>query len=145
MRSRYYLLLLACLALAGLAGCSSQEDSNRFESQKYYFLESMQQVQSGGRLLQQTPLDRVALEQALDSLDRGLKLAFEVDREFLDKLDLRLGKNYQRYFIEGVQNYRLGIEAGDQAQQQAGVELLQRWTDFWQQESANIQAALHPQ
>ncbi len=142
MRMRSSFLLLACLALITMAGCSSQEERNRFEQQKYYFIESMQQVESGGRQLQEAALDRVALEQALDSLERGLKLAFEVDRDFLDKLDLRLGKNYQRYFIEGVQSYRIGIEAGDQAQQQEGVELLQK---FWQQESASIQAALHPQ
>ncbi len=44
-------------------------------------------------------------------------IGLELKREFLDELDLRLGKNFERYFVKGVENYRLGIEAGDEQQQ----------------------------
>ena len=77
-------------------------------------------------------------------LDQGLHLAFEVDREFLDGLDLRLGKNFERYFVKGVENYRLGIEAGDEQQQREGLRLLARWSEFWQAEQAAIRARLEP-
>ena len=78
-------------------------------------------------------------------LDQGLKLAFEVKRDFLDQLDLRLGKNFQRYFIKGVENYRLGIEAGDVAQQREGLQLLAQWGKFWNLERDAILAKLEPE
>ena len=52
--------------------------------------------------MQSGDLDETGLRAALQTIDEGLKLAFQVRREGLDKLDLRLGKNFQRYFIEGV-------------------------------------------
>jgi hypothetical protein len=82
--------------------------------------------------------------QALAMLDQGLKLAFQVERKFLDELDLRLGKNFQRYFVKGVENYRVGIEAGDEAQQQEGLKLLARWAEFWNAERKVIEARLNP-
>ena len=57
---------------------------------------------------------------------------------------MRLGKNFQRYFIAGVENYRIGIEAGDETQQRQGLQLLARWAEFWSQEGAAIQAKLQP-
>lgn len=141
---RLALLTLVCAVLFGLSACSSSQQEN-FESQKYFFLESMKQVEVGGRQLQTPGLEREALVAALATLDQGLQLAFQVERKFLDGLDLRLGKNYQRYFIEGVENYRLGIEAGDEAQQREGLMLLQKWSQFWSAEAAAIQASLHPQ
>jgi hypothetical protein len=146
MRLRLQFVVLAWLVVFGLLACSSStDDATDFNSQKYYFLESLKQVEAGGRQLQDAGLDHEALQQALATLDQGLKLAFQVDREFLDKLDLRLGKNYQRYFIEGVENYRIGIEAGDQTQQTEGLQLLQQWAQFWNVVESAVQSKLHPQ
>ena len=128
MRCRPRIWFVAGLLLALLA-CSQNDEYSK--NQAYFFLESLKQVDSGGRQLQNSDLDETALRQALMLLDEGLQLAFQVERKFLDELDLRLGKNYQRYFIEGVENYRIGIEAGDQEQQLEGLRLLQQWAAFW--------------
>jgi len=138
LRGIVFIGLLALL----LAACSSSDDDLIQQDQKYYFLESLKQVGVGGRRLQTAGLDQQSLTAALATLDQGLKLAFQVEREFLDKLDLRLGKNYQRYFVKGVENYRIGIEAGDEAQQREGLRLLSQWAEFWQAEQAAIQARL---
>ncbi len=132
-------LLIGLLAL--LSACTSPDDE-KAANQKYYFLESLKQVESGGRQLQSSALDEQGLRQALTLLDQGLGLAFQVERKFLDDLDLRLGKNYQRYFIAGVENYRIGIEAGDEAQQREGLRLLAQWAEFWQVERTAILAKL---
>ena len=136
-------LLISLLAIL-LAACSSSDDDKIKRGQKYYFLESLAQVEAGGRQLQTAGLDQQSLTEALANLDQGLKLAFQVERKFLDELDLRLGKNYQRYFIKGVEDYRIGIEAGDEAQQREGLRLLSQWAEFWQAEQAAIQAKLNP-
>ena len=136
--------LLLVLVLAQLLGCTSAEDPLISEQQAYYFVESLKQVEAGGQRLQSTSLDETGLETALTMLDQGLKLAFQVERDALDQLDLRLGKNYQRYFIEGVENYRLGIEAGDRDQQLRGLKLLARWGEFWALERDAIMALLVP-
>jgi len=127
-----------------LAACSS-DDERASSSQQYYFLEALQQGEAGGRQLQVADLSQEALLQALAMLDQGLKLAFEVKRDFLDQLDLRLGKNFQRYFIKGVEDYRLGIEAGDVAQQREGLQLLAQWGEFWNLERDAILAKLEPE
>jgi hypothetical protein len=136
--------LLLALLLAQLLACSSDEDPPISADQAYYFVESLKQVESGGRQLQAPNLDEAGVEAALSMLDQGLKLAFQVKRDALDRLDLRLGKNFQRYFIEGVENYRLGIEAGDEEQQLRGLKLLARWGEFWAVEGATIMALLEP-
>ncbi len=136
--------LLLALVLAQLLGCTSAEDPLISEQQAYYFVESLKQVEAGGQRLQSTDLDETGLKTALAMLDQGLKLAFQVERDSLDQLDLRLGKNYQRYFIEGVENYRLGIEAGDSDQQLRGLKLLARWGEFWALERDAIMALLVP-
>ena len=140
LRGVLFLGLLAIL----LAACSSSDDDKIEGGQKYYFLESLAQVETGGRQLQSAGLDQQSLTEALANLDQGLKLAFQVERKFLDELDLRLGKNYQRYFIKGVEDYRIGIEAGDEAQQREGLRLLSQWAEFWQAERAAIQSKLNP-
>ena len=132
-------VLLGLLAL--LSACTSSDDEKAAE-QKYYFLESLQQVETGGRQLQSAGLDEQRLQEALAMLDQGLGLAFQVEREFLDDLDLRLGKNFQRYFIAGVENYRIGIEAGDETQQREGLRLLGKWSEFWQVERGAVLARL---
>jgi len=135
--------LLYGLLLVMLAACSSDDEAGE-GSQQYYFLEALQQVEAGGRQLQTPDLSQDDLVEALAMLDQGLKLAFEVEREFLDQLDLRLGKNFQRYFIKGVENYRLGIEAGDAAQQREGLRLLSQWAEFWNPERGDILARMKP-
>jgi hypothetical protein len=135
--------LIGCLLAGLLVACSSDEKEGA-ESQKYYFLEALNQVEAGGRRLQSPGLDRQAMNEALAMLDQGLRLAFEVEREYLDDLDLRLGKNFERYFVKGVENYRLGIEAGDEQQQREGLRLLARWGEFWQAEQAAIRERLEP-
>ncbi len=140
LRGAFIAGLIAILLVA----CSSSDDDRVERDQRYYFLESLAQVESGGRRLQTAGLDEQSLEQALAMLDQGLKLAFEVKRDFLDQLDLRLGKNYQRYFIKGVENYRLGIEAGDETQHREGLRLLSQWAEFWKAERASIQSRLNP-
>ena len=145
-RQGWHLLprLLLVLMLAQLAACSSDGDSPIPAEQAYFFIESLKQVEAGGRLLQTANLDEAGLETALAALDQGLQLAFQVEGAALDRLDLRLGKNYQRYFIEGVENYRLGIEAADKEQQLKGLRLLARWGEFWMQERDTIMALLEP-
>jgi hypothetical protein len=135
---------LLALLLASLLACSSEDDAPISTDQAYYFVESLKQVEDGGRRLQATDLDEAGLHAALAMLDQGLKLAFEVEPVELDKLDLRLGKNFQRYFIAGVENYRLGIEAGDDEQQRKGLQLLARWGEFWVQERDAILVQLEP-
>ena len=132
------------LLLALLQACSSSQDKQYFEQQKYYFLEALQQIDAGGRQLQQASDEQAVLE-GLNKIDQGLRLAFQVERKFLDELDLRLGKNFERYLVKGVENYRLGIEAGDEQQQRAGLQLLARWAEFWQPERAAIEAKLIPE
>jgi hypothetical protein len=132
---------LPLLLAVQLAACTSEEPLIS-DSQAYFFVESLKQVEAGGRQLQSGNLDEATLQAALGSLDEGLRLAFQVEREALDRLDLRLGKNYQRYFVEGVENYRLGIEAGDEAQQRQGLQRLARWSEFWKQEGEAIMARL---
>ena len=140
IRPAWRLLLLVLLLQLG--GCTSDETSPITQEQAYFFLESLRQVEAGGGQLQSTELDEAGLKAALEMLDQGLQLAFQVERDALDELDLRLGKNYQRYFIEGVENYRLGIEAGDREQQLKGLRLLARWGEFWTQERDPILARI---
>ena len=144
MRPRWRWLAGGAVLLALLLGCSPEQDRQYFEQQKYLFLESVQQIDAGGRQLQQAT-DQPSMTEALARLDRGLRLAFQVERKFLDQLDLRLGKNYQRYFVKGVENYRVGIEAGDEQQQREGLQQLARWAEFWGPERAAIEARLVPE
>jgi hypothetical protein len=144
--SRQYLLAWMVAVLLLLTACSeSDEVSKVSETQKYYLLESLNLVEQAGRALQASDLTEVSIREALETMDRGLKLAFQVETGFLDNLDVRLGKNYQRYFVKGVENYRLGIEAGDQAQQQQGLEQLGQWAKFWSAEQSAIKVKLQLQ
>jgi hypothetical protein len=140
---RQHLLAWMVAVLLLLSACSeSDQPSKVSETQKYYLLESLNLVEQAGRVLQAKDLSQARIQQALETMDQGLKLAFQVETEFLDNLDLRLGKNYQRYFVKGVENYRLGIEAGDAIQQQQGLEQLGQWAEFWSAEQSAIEAKL---
>ena len=144
--SRQYLLAWMTAVLLLLSACSeSDEVSKVSETQKYYLLESLNLVEQAGRALQAKDLTDASIQQALETMDRGLKLAFQVETGFLDNLDVRLGKNYQRYFVKGVENYRLGIEAADQAQQQQGLKQLGQWAKFWSAEQSAIKVKLQSQ
>lgn len=144
--SRQLLLAWIVAVLLLLSACSDSDETSKVsETQKYYLLESLNLVEQAGRVLQAKDLSQAKIQQALETMDRGLKLAFQVETEFLDNLDLRLGKNYQRYFVKGVENYRLGIEAGVPAQQQQGLEQLGQWAEFWSAEQSAIKAKLQSQ
>jgi hypothetical protein len=139
-------LVLAALAIFALSACSPSDDEETVsETQKYYFLESLQLVEQAGRSLQGESRTQQDIRQALAIMDQGLKLAFQVENKFLKQLDVRLGKNYQRYFVKGVEDYRLGIEAGDREQQQNGLRLLARWAKFWASVKPAVDLKLHPQ
>ena len=134
-----YLLLITLL----LSACSeSEDDKSVLETQKYYFLQSLELVEQAGRELQGSGLTQARVIDALKTMDQGLKLAFQVENNFLDAVDVRLGKNYQRYFVKGVETYRIGIEAGDKSDQQAGLKLLAQWAVFWSAEQSAIFAKL---
>lgn len=120
---------------ASKGDASAQQTS---KTQAYYFLESLKFVEQSGRQLQSADRTKTSIDQALSGMDAGMALAFKVDATFLNGLDVRLGKNYQRYFIEGVQTYRLGIEAVDQDEQKKGLALLNHWAQFWGSSQAVI-------
>jgi len=122
-------ILLAAFALSACTG--SDDAKEHSESQRYYFLESLKLVESAGRQLQSQNVTADNLKTALATMDDGIKLAFEVETAFLNDLDPNLGRLYQRFFIEGVQAYRLGIEAGDSLDQKKGLELLTQWSKYW--------------
>ena len=142
MRRQHCLAWMVAVLLLLTACSESDQTSKVSETQKYYLLESLNLVEQAGRVLQAKDLSQARIQQALATMDRGLKLAFQVETEFLNSLDLRLGKNYQRYFVEGVENYRLGIEAGDATQQQQGLDQLRQWAEFWSAEQSAIESKL---
>lgn len=133
-RSAGWFFLLICL----LAACDSDRQKDNTESQRFYFVESLSLVESAGVQLQDPSLSAEAVSAALERMDDGLKMAFEVKAEFLDRYDPRLSKNYQRYFVKGIESYRLGIEAGDADEQKSGLRLLAQWADFWSQAGKSI-------
>jgi hypothetical protein len=112
-------------------------------TQRHNFLESVKLVELAGRTLQSGGMKSQAeIDKALKKMDQGLQLAFKVENDFLKSLDARLGKNYQRYFVKGIETYRLGVEAGIQSDQLAGLQLLDQWAEFWSAEKKAIQAKL---
>ncbi len=144
------MIRLRAFAIAGilallLVGCSDESEIEIDEAQKFLFLESLKQVETGGSMLQMASGDQVIIGKGVAVIDEGLRLAFQVRREFLDQLDLRLGKSYERFFIQGIETYRLGLEAADLQQQQDGLQRLQQWASFWQEVEPAVMAKLHPQ
>ncbi len=138
------LTILGVLALL-VFGCSSEPEAKIDETQKFLFLESLEQIETGGSMLQMASGDQVIYGKAIAVIDDGLRLAFQVRRDFLDQFDLRLGKNYETYFIQGIETYRLGIEAADVEQQKEGLEKLQQWAAFWSEVEPAVMASLQPQ
>ena len=132
--------LTAC-SPANDAGSADESDVSLEQvdkSQAYYFLESLKLVEQSGRQLKDLNRTKTSIDQALSLMDAGMALAFEVNSSFLDKLDVQLRENYERYFIDGVQTYRLGVEATDQDEQKKGLVLLNYWAQFWGSNQAAI-------
>ncbi|MCP4494237.1 MAG: hypothetical protein GY820_44080 [Gammaproteobacteria bacterium] len=121
-----------------LSACSEGKPEPDTQTQRYYFTKSLELVESAGRKLQDQSLSAQSLHKALATMDEGLKLSFHVEAEFLDHFDPRLSKNYQRYFVKGVETYRLGIEAGDSDDQKKGLGLLSQWAQFWAEAGQQI-------
>ncbi len=118
-----------------LSACSPDKPD---ESQQFYFGESLTLVENAGRQLQRSTVEADEIQRALADMDRGISLAFQVEAVFLDQFDPRLSKNYQRYFVKGIEAYRLGIEAGDAEQQKNGLQLLSKWAAFWAEAKDSI-------
>jgi len=135
-------LIWAWLTIFLLSACSADKPD---QSQKFYFLESLALIENAGRQLQKPTITADEVKQALASMDEGIKLAFQVEAKFLDQFDPRLAKNYQRYFVKGVESYRLGIEASDSEEQQEGLKRLSQWAAFWSEAQTAINAKLQAQ
>ena len=90
------------LAALLLFGCSDEPDIEIDEAQKYLFLESLKQIETGGGMLQMASGDQVIYGKAIAVIDEGLRLAFQVRRDFLDQFDLRLGRNYRLCSSRGL-------------------------------------------
>jgi hypothetical protein len=134
---------LSLLLMFLLNACDSEKmQETEFGIQQNYFLQSIELVESAGLKLQRPGLKKHDVELAIQQMDQGMSQAFEVERKFLRKLDLRLPKAYSELFISGVEQYRLGMENGNRQQQLQGLDLLSRWGQFWKQEKSNIQQKL---
>ena len=82
----FWILLLTAI----LSTCSDTEDGgSASDTQKTYFLESLNLVEQAGRELQSSGLTQAKIINALKTMDQGLKLAFQVEKPFLDALDAR--------------------------------------------------------
>ncbi len=138
MRSPHYSVGI-WLAVILLSACSPDKPGDSTgESQKFYFLESLTLIENAGRQLQKPAINADEVKQALTAMDNGLNLAFQVETIFLDQFDPRLSKNYQRYFVKGVETYRLGIEGGDSFEQKKGLRVLSQWVEFWDETGKDI-------
>ncbi len=136
-------ILGLALTLLMLVGCDEQtRQETNLGMQQNYFLQSLQMVESAGEILQGADLSSTDIDRALQQMDQGLSQAFQVEREFLKQLDVRLPKLYTELFIPGVEQYRLGVEASDREQQLKGLDLLSRWGEYWLKEKPAIQDRL---
>lgn len=134
---------LPLLLVIGLIACDSEKiQQTEFSIQQNYFLQSIELVESAGLKLQSPELKKQDVELAISQMDQGLRQAFEVERKFLRKLDVRLPKLYNELFIPGVEQYRLGMETANRQQQLQGLELLSRWGQYWIKEKPAIQQKL---
>jgi len=131
--------LLALLLGLMLSACESEKmQETHLSMQQNYFIQSVELVENAGIILQSAELKQEDIDRAMQQLDKGMQQAFNVERDFLERLDLRLPKHYRELFIPGIEQYRLGVAAADRKQQLQGLELLSRWGQFWLQEQDNI-------
>ena len=128
------------LAVFGLLfACESEKaQETEFVRQQNYFLQAVELVESAGQILQGNGLNRPEIDQAMQRLDQGLQKAYEVRRDFLQRIDVRLPKLFPELFIKGVETYRIGVEGSDRAQQLEGLRLIRQWSQFWRAEKAGI-------
>lgn len=135
-----FLWLLTVLVLTA---CESEKmQQTEFSIQQNYFMQSLELVESAGVKLQNPAIDKQGVDLAMQQMDEGLGRAFQVERKFLRKLDVRLPRFYTELFIAGVEKYRLGVESSNRQQQLEGLELLSRWGEFWSQEKSQVQQKL---
>lgn len=132
-------LIRVIVLIALLTGCETEKmQQTDFVLQQNLFLQSLELIESAGTILQNPDLTQDNIQLAMSKLDQGLKQAFQVEQDFLQKLDVRLPKLYAEAFIVGVENYRIGVEASDREKQLHGLGLLSQWGKFWLQEKNNI-------
>ncbi len=129
--------------LLWLSGC--QED--RIESteqaiQQNYFLQSLSLVESAGQLLMRPGLTEDDITRAMQRMDLGLEQARKVEDGFLKKLEPRLAREYREKFIQGVEEYRLGVEASDRERQLQGLGRLGQWGEYWNPVKSDVLARL---
>ncbi len=139
-RTAYWLRGLAWLVMASLLlACESEKaQETEFVRQQNYFLQSVELVESAGKILQSDGLSQQDITQAMQQLDQGLQKAYQVRQDFLARLDVRLPKLFPTLFIKGIETYRIGVEADDRAQQLEGLRLMRRWGQFWRASKADI-------
>jgi len=144
--NKYFRYLLWLVLATLLVACESEKmKQTEFGIQQNKFLLSLELVESAGKSLQSPELLQAEIDAAMLKMDKGLKLAFEVNPEFLKRLDIRLPKLYSGMFITGIENYRLGVESSDREKQLEGLRLLSQWNKFWSSEKQNIQSKLMEQ
>ena len=131
LRSFFWLVISSLL----LACESEKAQETEFVRQQNYFLQAVELVESAGQMLQSNTLNPQEIQQAMQRLDQGLQKAYEVRRDFLKRVDVRLPKLFPELFIKGVETYRIGVEGSDRAQQLEGLRLIRQWSQFWRSES----------
>lgn len=114
-----------------LAACGGPEFPQQFEDDRTAFMQSLSYVEAAGEILQNPKLNDAVIESALMQMDKGLQQAWKVREGFLNWVDPTLRLSYQSWLITGVENYRLGVTAGDPQQQQSALKKLLQWQQFW--------------
>ena len=137
------LLWFSLLAVLLSTGCESEKmQETHFSIQQNRFIQSLELVESAGVTLQNPELTRQDIDRAMLRMDRGLEQAYQVETDFLQKLDVRLPRLYSEIFIKGVEQYRIGVESSDREQQLQGLNLLSQWGKFWYEQKPAIQNKL---
>lgn len=143
LRRTFYGLLFLMVSATLLVACDTEtKQQTEFGIQQDLFLQSLELVESAGEALQKPGLTQTDIDQAMSQMDKGLQQAFQVDVHFLKKLDVRLPRLYSEVFINGVENYRIGVESSNRQQQLDGLNRLSQWGKFWLEEKANIKQTL---
>lgn len=127
-KSRLFLIV----SLLFLMSCSSDVKPPEYDVQRSFFLNTIEQVQQGGALLQQRTLSDTDIKAAMALLDSAMMDANAVEASFLKWMDSGLYQAFAGYLLKGIENYRLGVELEDKEQQAKGIAQLQRWWQFWQ-------------
>jgi hypothetical protein len=137
---RHHGWLVTALACSlALWGCGSDKiRKTEFGIQQNLFLQSLELVEKAGSQLQSSQMSQEHIDAALSGMDSGLRQAFQVDERFLAELHKRLPEMYNKRFIKGVEEYRLGVTLSDRQQQLRGLDKLTQWSRFWSREKSGI-------